>query len=172
MKHTPLVLIFVLLFIFAATQAAAQSTVEPAAGVSAVAADSIFVRAGPGLAHTPIGRLEQGDIVNPVSRNDNGDWIMIRYNSGFGWIRRDLALWAVDVASLPVLTDDDLTPTPEPGAETPVRLAPTGTPEGNWVDVEGVGAFHQLPQLRPVLLFQVASELPILRLAHHRARQR
>ena len=41
--------------------------------------------------------------IYPVNRSSDGDWLMIYYNFGFGWIRRDLAYWAVDVEALPTL---------------------------------------------------------------------
>lgn len=74
-------------------------------------AQSGYVRAGPGRTYLRIGQLLTGNLVEPVGRDADTTWIMIRFGEGFGWIRRDLVRWAVDLEQLPALTLDNLTPT-------------------------------------------------------------
>ncbi len=103
---------------------------------------SAFVRGGPGVTYLRIGYLLPGELVEPVGRNEQTGWIMIRYQDGFGWIRRDLAYWVVDLESLPIVDPDNLTPTatftpsntPQPTATRTATatltatIAPTETP--------------------------------------------
>lgn len=103
-----------------------------------VVRDDIYVRGGPAETYLPVGRLVRGAQVNPIGRNAAADWVLLRYGTGFGWIRRDLAFWAVDVDALPVTDETNLTPTVESTAQT--NLA-TPTPEGSWLDVGAGGAF-------------------------------
>ena len=110
------------------------------AGSYVIPAD-IYVRGGPGEQYVPVGGLRAGAVVFPVNRNDAGTWVMILYNRGFGWIRRDLVRWTVDVDDLPVISTLDLTPTRRPGTNTPTPFVPTPTPEGDWIDAGGRGAF-------------------------------
>lgn len=141
LKHSSLVLMLVL-FLALAQPMRAQSDPPASGALSVVTASSIFVRSGPGQSYPPVGRLSEGDLVRPVSRNAAGTWIMVSYNPGFGWIRRDLVYWTVDANALPVISDDELTPSPLPGEETvPVNVAITLTPDGSWVDVGERGAF-------------------------------
>lgn len=74
-------------------------------------AQSGYVRAGPGRTYLRLGQLYTGDEVEPISRNADGSWIMIRFGDGFGWISRNLVRWIDDIDSLPVITADNLTPT-------------------------------------------------------------
>ncbi|RMG82316.1 MAG: hypothetical protein D6712_14905 [Chloroflexi bacterium] len=82
---------------------------------------SAFVRGGPGITYLRIGYLLPGEPVEPVGRNEQTGWIMIRYQEGFGWIRRDLAHWVVDLESLPIVDPDNLTPT--------ATFTPSDTPQ-------------------------------------------
>ncbi len=107
--------------------------------ISQVIRTDIFVRGGPGNTYLPVGRLQEGDLVFPVSRNAAADWVLIRYANGFGWIRRDLAFWVEDIDMLPLIGEADLTPTPVPGRQTATPFFPTETPTGNWVEVLGAG---------------------------------
>lgn len=99
-----------------------------------------FVRGGPGESHIPVGQVVPSSILIPVSRNADATWVLLRYNRGFGWIRRDLVLWAVDVDALPVI-GPNLTPTIEPGPPTATLFFPTNTPEGDYVHVSAVSAY-------------------------------
>ncbi|NDJ63240.1 MAG: SH3 domain-containing protein [Chloroflexi bacterium] len=122
--------------------ARAQTTgdeVTPTPAGSYVTATDIFVRGGPGESFASVGRLVAGDLVRAVSRNETATWVMIVYNRGYGWIRRDLASWDLSVEGLPVIGDVNLTPTSLIRERTPIPFS-TPTPSGNWVSVEEVGA--------------------------------
>ncbi len=112
-------------------------TETPAA--SSVIQQDIFVRGGPGRDYLPVGKLLAGDRVRPLSRNTQGDWVLIVYGKSFGWIRRDLAFWVEDIDALPVMDMANLTPSPVlPTTPTGTpRLLPTDTPAGNWVQLDG-----------------------------------
>lgn len=120
---------------FAYAQSTPVPTETPAA--SSVIQQDIFVRGGPGRDYLPVGKLLAGDHVRPLSRNAQGDWVLIVYGKGYGWIRRDLAFWVENIDLLPILDVANLTPSPvlptTPSA-TPVLL-PTFTPVGNWVQL-------------------------------------
>lgn len=109
-----------------------SSTATPS--VSRVISPDIFVRSGPGRAFTAVGRLVVGNSVVPLRRNIQGNWVLIIYGSGFGWISRELALWVENIDLLPVLDDANLTPPPDiiPTRPQPT-LFPTLTPSGNWI---------------------------------------
>jgi uncharacterized protein YgiM (DUF1202 family) len=83
-------------------------------------APSGYVRAGPGRTYLRLGQLTTGDMVEPVGRNADTTWILIRFQGGFGWIARNLVRWVDDLESLPVLSPDNLTPSP--------TFTPTDTP--------------------------------------------
>ncbi|MDX2160674.1 MAG: SH3 domain-containing protein [bacterium] len=117
------------------------ATRTPLPSRSIVTAANIFVRGGPGEAYQPVGSLQQGAALNPVSRNAAGDWILITYFRGFGWVRRDLGVWVENLDALPIVLETDLTPSPRPGIPTAAPLiVPTATPTGNWVRSQ-VGVF-------------------------------
>jgi uncharacterized protein YraI len=104
--------------------------------VSSVIGQDIFVRAGPGRNYIPVGRLQVGDRVRPLSRNAQGDWVLIAYFNGYGWIRTDLAYWVENISALPVIDESNLTPSPgTPPAGATLILLPTETPIGNWVQL-------------------------------------
>ncbi|PJF25734.1 MAG: hypothetical protein CUN53_11290, partial [Phototrophicales bacterium] len=90
----------------------------------------INVRGGPSETFPSVGRLAAGNVVRPLNRSADGRWVLIAYNRGFAWVRRDLAFWAVDIDELPVLDIENLTPTRE--REITPFFA-TNTPDGNWV---------------------------------------
>ena len=109
--------------------------------ISLVIQPDIYVRGGPGRTFIPVGQMIQGDRVFPVGRNPDASWVLIRYNTGFGWIRRDLAFWAVDIDELPVVDLQNLTPSAVPGEITSTPFVVTATPEQNWVRIGSGGAF-------------------------------
>lgn len=89
-----------------------------------IVAQDIYVRGGPSETYLPVGRLIEGVAIIPVNISADGNWVLIRYSRGFGWIRRDLAFWTTDIDALPTLDESDLTPTVI-ATETPT-LRPTG----------------------------------------------
>jgi len=101
----------------------------------------IYVRGGPGEEFVPVGSLVAGDPLLPASRNSAGDWVLIIYYRGYGWIRRDLAYWDVNIDTLPIIDETNLTPTIQPGLENATPYIPTPTPTGNWADVGERGGF-------------------------------
>lgn len=132
------VLILFSLTLVAGVLVSAQ-TVPPATftpAVSSVIQQDIFVRAGPGRAYIPVGSLKAGDRVRPLSRNAQGDWILIAYYNGYGWIRTDLAYWVENITALPIIDEANLTPSPAvPPTQATLILIPTETPVGNWVQL-------------------------------------
>lgn len=80
-----------------------------------------------------------GDRIRPLSRNAQGDWVLIIYGKSFRSIRRDLAFWVENIDVLPVIDVANLTPSPvlpTTPTNTPLLL-PTSTPLGNWVNLDG-----------------------------------
>ncbi len=102
--------------------------------------DGINVRGGPGLEYDRVGALPVGAWVQPLARNEAGDWILIGYLYTEGWVQVDGVSWRSSVANLPVIREPNPTPIPRPlYYNTPG--GPTYTPNANWVDVGADGAF-------------------------------
>lgn len=134
-----LIVLFVSLFGVIIAQGQESSTATP--GYSYVLATDIFVRGGPGEEYPPVGSLKQGDPLLPVARNGQGDWVMIAYSGGFGWIRRDLARWLENINALTVIEGENLTPPAAvPSQHASEGAITTPTPVGNWVR-PALGAF-------------------------------
>lgn len=120
-----LYLIAVCFWVFAfPVSAQTTPTPSPTAVGNYVTARDIYVRGGPSEFFLPVGRLVEGSEVRPLNLSANGRWVLIQYNRGFGWIRRDLAVWADDIDSLPTLDESQLTPT-SLASDTPMPR-PTG----------------------------------------------
>ncbi|WP_119072378.1 SH3 domain-containing protein [Aggregatilinea lenta] len=94
----------------------------------------INVRSGPGYSYNIIGVMPLGTWIQPISRSKDGQWILIAYQSGQGWIQRDGVFWRLNTASLPILDGTDFTPIP-PEALSSGAGGPTYTPNANWVSV-------------------------------------
>jgi uncharacterized protein YgiM (DUF1202 family) len=112
-------------------------TYTPNANWVDVGMDGAFVRAGPGQGFLPVGELFTGDVVDPVAHDPAVDWILIRYGTGYGWIRADLVAWTRPVEQLPVFDSSDLTPhfTAVPVKPTATRTpTPTITPSATPTD--------------------------------------
>jgi uncharacterized protein YraI len=127
-------------FALVGAQTTPEPTPTPVPGPrgSVVIVGDVYVRGGPGRDYVPVGRLVEGDSLTPLSRNMAGDWVLIVYRDGYGWIRRDLGAWVEDIDPLPVMLETDLTPSPIPGRNTPRPFfPPTETPTGNWVLIRG-----------------------------------
>lgn len=111
------------------------------------------VRSGPGFQYGVIGTLPFGSWVQPLARTLDGDWIQITYINTQGWIQQDLVQWRLDVAGLPVIDVEDPTPIPRPLEYYVTPLAPTQTPNANWVRFAQNGAYVRSgpgPDYRPV----------------------
>jgi len=102
--------------------------------------ESAFVRSGPSEDYLEIGALFSGDMVFPRSRSEDGQWILIGYRRGVGWIERNLVDWADEgsLDDLPVLAAN-VTPTSDRPPTATVFL-PTATPNENYVLLEGADA--------------------------------
>ncbi len=88
-----------------------------------VDAQGAYLRAGPGRTYLVVGAIHPGDVVEPVSRTEDGTWILIRQAEGFAWVRVDLVRWQDDLEALPVILTD------EPDALTPtLTFTPSRTP--------------------------------------------
>jgi len=98
--------------------------------------DGAFVRSGPGRTYDIIDVIPPDyRIENPVGRDEETNWILFQYTADdtgdkkFGWISVLLAEWLVDLEALPVLSEDDLTPTATftPSNTPTITSTPTST---------------------------------------------
>ena len=138
-----IIFVFIMLLIVATTFTVAQTPTEdvtPTPEWNVVTAPDVFLRGGPGEEYLPVGALQVGDQITPINRNADATWILIRYRRGFGWIRWDLAYWVVTLNALPILDEDNLTPSPPPGLETSTPFFPTSTPSGNYINLSGANS--------------------------------
>ena len=74
------------------------------------------LRSGPGLDYPSFGRLDIGDVVEVVARNETGDWLQLQ---GGVWVEAQYLTGAT--ASLPV-ADVPQTPTPTPISASPLAI--------------------------------------------------
>jgi hypothetical protein len=100
---------------------------------SYIKAEAVRVRAAPSETALSIGTLLKNARLVPYNRDESGNWVLVGYADGFGWIRRDLAIWVEDIDALPILTSDNLTPTPVPRTPSPTPRLVTLTPSGSYV---------------------------------------
>gem|GEM_PF-3214468 len=156
------------LLLLSPTPSAAQGFVLVSAGAQAL------VRVGPKRGFARLGQLNPGTLVEPVSRNEAGDWILIRYRDaalnfdGFGWIARDLVQWR-DVSvieALPIITEPNLTPTatveganvlPTATEDASIMLSPTAPDVTVTLETPLPAAF---PSDTPVPTVAPATETP------------
>jgi uncharacterized protein YraI len=122
-------------------QAQGDPTFTPTPLGNYVLGDDVHVRGGPGQNYLSVGRLVRGMEVVPVARNGAATWVMILYNAGFGWVRRDLVSWYDTIVALPVIDESNLTPTVLPKDYTATPFFPTSTPQGDWANVNAQGAY-------------------------------
>jgi uncharacterized protein YraI len=136
-------LFFIIVFLLGgAAHTSAQDTVPTLTPpVSYLIAADVVVRGGPGEQYLPVGGLGAGALLRPVNRSADGQWVLIIYNAGFGWIRRDFGAWIENIDALPVLEEPNLTPTTGITAAPTIQYLPTSTPTGNWINVSGVGVY-------------------------------
>ncbi len=133
-------------------------TLTPVGNYIIASRANVLVRYGPGQSFPRIGRLQPGATIEPYALDETGNWVMIRYTlypaqatllpeatpefDGFGWVAANLVYWVIDLEDLPVIYDDNLTPSPTftttasptithtpTSTETPTfTLTPTATP--------------------------------------------
>jgi uncharacterized protein YraI len=100
---------------------------------------SVFVRSLPSETSPAIGSLTAGTVVFPIGRDGSGAWVALRYRGAVGWVRRDLASWAVNIDALPAADASGVFATPT--AIATAIIPATATPQGSWVNVGGEGGF-------------------------------
>ena len=97
-------------------------TLTPAYNVVTSLAGVAYLRAGPGQGYVRLGELLNEERVIPVSTNLDQSWVLIRWNppavvgatpraDQFAWIASTLVEWSDDLSKLPILYDENLTPT-------------------------------------------------------------
>jgi hypothetical protein len=117
------------------TYAQSEDESNPTAtpSISIVIVSEALLRGGPSIDYVTVGSLIEGTPLIPFNISEDGEWVLVLFRSGYGWIRRDLGFWVDDIDSLPILTLDSLTPTPPPTAEPAIIPFATETPVGNYV---------------------------------------
>ncbi len=120
------------------------ATATPAGDYVLTTAVNVLVRSGPGRDFPRIGRLHPGTVVEPVSIDESGDWVLIHYTDriatavgfgvtlapsfdGFAWVSRPLVAWTTNLSTLPVMYRDNLTPSPTPNITHTLTHTPTST---------------------------------------------
>ena len=67
------------------------------------AALPIPVRQGPGISYSVVQNIDPTATVNVVGRSEDSLWFVIELSSGYGWILRDVVLFAGDIETLPTV---------------------------------------------------------------------
>lgn len=93
---------------------------------------SANLRAGPGTNYALVGSVAAQQAIEPVGRNEAGDWLQVGAAAGEAWIATFL-VENVDVVALPVRqsTAPTLTPAPQPLASTPAPAAQPAPASGS-----------------------------------------
>ena len=86
---------------------------------------SANLRAGPGTNYGIAGSAAAGEAVEPIGRNQAGDWLQVRTAAGEAWIAA-LLVESVDAGTLPVR--ESTAPTVAPPAQTPTAPPPLAAP--------------------------------------------
>jgi uncharacterized protein YraI len=127
----------------------AYATATPAGDYVLTGAVNVLVRSGPGRNYPRIGRLQPGAVVEPVSVDESGDWVLIRYTDrlatvagfqitlaptfeGFAWVSRPLVAWTTDLTTLPIMGTDNLTPSPTPNVTRTFTPTASYTPTATY----------------------------------------
>ncbi len=152
-------LIGVFIFAFPSISQDVPLTLTPTPSLSRILPEDIYVRSGPSTDFPSVGILAQGNIVFPVSRNAEADWILIRFGRNYGWIRRDLAEWNTNIDQLRIGDITDLTATAISPSATATEIIPTATQVGSWINTNGLGGFIRSG---PSTNYSTLGELPDL----------
>jgi hypothetical protein len=113
------------------TPAPSKATASPAEPILTIV-QSANVRSGPGLAYPIIGGLQAATTVPALGRDAAGQWYVIQYGAGQGWVSGIVAQYTGDPNSLPVVAAP---PPPVPTATpVPTAVIPANTPvpAGYW----------------------------------------
>lgn len=70
----------------------------------------INLRNGAGIAYDVVGQLAAGEEVLADGRNEQGDWLRVRFSDGVGWVFAPLVDWDGDLMALEVLLPSDVSP--------------------------------------------------------------
>ena len=99
--------------------------------------NGLNIRGGPGTNYATVGALAAGSAVQPIARNETGDWFQITLpGSGTGWVAGWLLIGAPSPESLPVASDIPTPPPPPPTA--PAVASPPQITPGNsdsWISI-------------------------------------
>jgi len=123
----------VAIFITGSQSTAQEGEPTPTPAFSYINVEAARVRAAPDETALSIGTLLRDARVIPYNRDESGAWVLVEYAQSFGWIRRDLAVWVENIDALPILTTDNLTPTPAPRTPSPTPRLVTLTPVGSYI---------------------------------------
>lgn len=110
-------------------------------------ADTLNLRAGPGLDYPPFAVIGRDTLLEPLARSEDGAWLLVAVlNVGKGWVRNaePFVRCNFDPAILPVEKAPP-TPTPLPTATPTARPAVTPTPPPPRTRPEGQGWLQALP---------------------------
>ncbi|MBN1312113.1 MAG: hypothetical protein JXB30_11905 [Anaerolineae bacterium] len=110
----------------AATPLPTVTLSPPPVGGGRVAVEVLYVREEPSFGSPILSSLFYDDVVYPVQRNAEGDWVAVELAGGVGgWLWASLVFWdpALEISALPVLVGG----TSSPSAETasPEAISPT-----------------------------------------------
>ncbi len=111
---------------FGPTPTPTETLLPPPQGGGRVAVEVLVVRVGPDQSWPALGGLQYGQVVYPVARSVNGNWVAIEWDGDVGWILASLVQWhpGFDVLSLPIFLPP-FTATP---LNTPVEAVSTSIP--------------------------------------------
>jgi uncharacterized protein YraI len=110
------VILFIILSAFATASAQSER-------VLAEAFRLVNIRTGPATTNVVIGQLNPGDVVQVLGRNNtSNDWLLVESNGVTGWVAYFVVSVRGNPDSLPLIDQDQVTPTP-PSAPAPASLA-------------------------------------------------
>jgi len=101
--------------------------------VCTVLADVLNVRNGPGTEYQVVGRVRQGDALQPLGRNAAGDWLWVSLEGGgHGWVYAGLVEYRLEAGQLAIQTP-------------PAPPMATASPAATSTSVSTVPAFQYVP---------------------------
>ena len=112
-----------------ATEALPPATTPGAPARPRITGDGLQMRVGPGTAYEVIATLAEGEEVNVLGRDEMGDWVKVRLDSGEkGWVAAEFVDLKGNLKAVPVVTPESIAPpTTEPA---PAAIpSPTVPPE-------------------------------------------
>ncbi|MBN1428624.1 MAG: hypothetical protein JXB07_09565 [Anaerolineae bacterium] len=112
----------------AATLLPTMTLFPPPSGGGRVSVDVLYVREDPSFGSPILSSLFYNDIVLPIGRNSEGDWIAVQWKEGLGWLWESLVSWdpALEITTLKILPVGADLPSAETGV--PTTVLPTSLP--------------------------------------------